>query len=92
MYLALSTGPPPPAGQNGYITQSNLAWSKHINHVSLKISKTIGILYRLKAIYPSAVLQTLYNTLFLLFFNYCILCGEQQLMMEIYFIVYKRKR
>ena len=34
----------------GLIFQSNLAWSKHINHVSLKISKTIGILYRLKAI------------------------------------------
>ena len=57
----------------GLILQSNLAWSKHINHVSLKISKTIGILYRLKAIYPSAVLQTLYNTLILPFFNYCIL-------------------
>ena len=57
----------------GLILQSNLAWSKHINHVSLKISKTIGILYRLKAIYPSAILQTLYNTLILPFFNYCIL-------------------
>ena len=57
----------------GLILQSNLAWCKHINHVSLKISKTIGILYRLKAIYPSAILQTLYNTLILPFFNYCIL-------------------
>ena len=53
------------------ILQSNLAWSKHINHVSLKISKTIGILYRLKA--TSAILQILYNTLILPFFNYCIL-------------------
>ena len=52
----------------GLILQSNLTWSKHINHVSLKISKTIGILYRLKAIYPLAVLQTLYNTLILPFF------------------------
>ena len=57
----------------GLILRSNLAWSKHINHVSLKIFKTIGILYRLKAIYPSAVLQTVYNTLILPFFNYCIL-------------------
>ena len=31
----------------GLILQLNLAWSKHINHVSLKISKTIGILYKL---------------------------------------------
>ena len=57
----------------GLILQSNLAWSKDINHVALKISKTIGILYRLKAIYPSAVVQTLYNTLILPYFNYCIL-------------------
>ena len=55
------------------ILHSNLALSKHINHVSLEISKTIGILYILKAISPSVVLQTLYNTLVILFFNYCIL-------------------
>ena len=41
--------------------------------MSLKISKTIGILYRLKTIYPQLVLQTLYNTLILPYFNYCIL-------------------
>ena len=34
------------------------------------MDREIGILYRLKAIYPSAVLQTLYNTLILPFFNY----------------------
>ena len=33
----------------------------------------IGILYRLKTIYSQLVLQTLYNTLILLFFKYCIL-------------------
>ena len=57
----------------GLFLQSNLQWSKHINNVSFKISKMIGILYRLKAIYQSAVLQILYNTLILQFFNYCIL-------------------
>ena len=58
----------------GLILQSNLAWSKHVNNVSLKTSKMIGILYRLKALYQSAVLQILYNTLiFHFFFNYCIL-------------------
>ena len=57
----------------GLILLSNLTWSNPINHVSLKISKTIGIFYRLKAIYPSAILQTLYNTLILPFFNYCII-------------------
>ena len=57
----------------GLILESNMSWNLHINHISLKISKAIGILYRLKTIYPQLVLQTLYNTLILPYFNYCIL-------------------
>ena len=53
--------------------ESNMSWNLHINHISLKNSKAIGILYRLKTIYPQLVLQTLYNTLILPYFNYCIL-------------------
>ena len=55
------------------ILESNMSWNMHNNHISLKISKAIGILYRLKTIYPQVVLQTLYNTLILPYFNYCIL-------------------
>ena len=29
----------------GLVLQSNLSWNKHINHISLKISKAIGIIY-----------------------------------------------
>ena len=57
----------------GLILESNMSWNLHINHISLKISKAIGILYRLKTIYPQLVLQSLYNTLILPYFNYCIL-------------------
>ena len=39
----------------------------------MKVSKAIGILYRLKSVYPLAVLLTLYNTLVLPYFNYCTL-------------------
>ena len=48
----------------GLILESNMSWNLHINHISLKISKAIGILYRLKTIYPQLVLQTLYNTVY----------------------------
>ena len=48
-------------------------WNKHINHISLKVSKAIGILYRLKSVYSLSVLLTLYNTLVLPYFNYGIL-------------------
>ena len=57
----------------GLILQSNLLWNNHVNHISLKVSKIIGILYRLKSVYPLKVLLTLYNTLMLPYFNYCIL-------------------
>ena len=57
----------------GLILHESLSWDKHINHISLKVSKAIGILYRLKSIYSHRVLLTLYNTLILLHYNYCIL-------------------
>ena len=57
----------------GLILQSNMSWSMHTDHISLKVSKAIGIIYRLKDVYPLLVLQTLYNTLILPYFNYCIL-------------------
>ena len=53
---------------------STLSWNQHINKISLKISKSIGILYRLRDIYPRAVLENLYNALIILHFNSCILC------------------
>ena len=52
---------------------STLKWDKHIGHVSLKISRVIGVLFRLKHIYPQEVLLTLYNTLILPHLSYCIL-------------------
>ena len=57
----------------GLVLQSNLILNIHLNHISLKVSKTIEIIYRLKSVYPLAVLLTLYNTLVLPYFNYCIL-------------------
>ena len=57
----------------GLVLQSNVSWNKHINHISLKVSKAIGIIHRLKSVYPLSVLLTFYNTLVLPHFNYCIL-------------------
>ncbi len=57
----------------GLILSSDLKWHKHVNHISLKITKVVGIMYRLKHIYPRAILLTLYNALILSHFNYCLL-------------------
>ena len=52
---------------------SQMNWNTHINYIASKISRTVGILYRLKDIYPQSVLLTLYNTLILPHFHYCLL-------------------
>ena len=50
-----------------------MTWNKHINHISMKIARSIGILYRLRNVYPESVLLTIYNTLILPHFHYCLL-------------------
>ena len=57
----------------GIILNSHLTWTSHVQHISIKISRIIGIMYRLKHIYPQSVLLMLYNTLIVSHFNYCIL-------------------
>ena len=57
----------------GVILASSLKWDKHVAHVFLKILKVIGVLYRLKHIFPCEVLLTLYNALILPHLSYCIL-------------------
>ena len=57
----------------GLIISLNLKWNKHINHIGIKVSKVIGIKFPLKTIFPSDVLQTLYNSLIMPHFHYCLL-------------------
>ena len=42
------------------VLSSNLKWNKHTDLISKKISRAIDVMYRLKQIYPYAVLLTLY--------------------------------
>ena len=56
----------------GVMFNSHIDWSRHTNYISMKISRSTGILYRLKDIYLQSVL-TLYNTLILPHFHHCLL-------------------
>ena len=49
----------------GITINNKLNWNSHINKVTNKISKTVGILNKLRFFLPSGVLQTIYNTLIL---------------------------
>ena len=48
----------------------DLKWNKHQNINSLKLTKTFGVLSRLKYEYPLAILKTIYSKLFLPHLNY----------------------
>ena len=43
----------------GVAFRSNLKWKKQTDHISKKISRAIGVMYRLKQIYPHSALLTL---------------------------------
>ena len=49
----------------GILIDCNLTWKDHIELVSKKISKNVGIIKRIRHCLPSNVLNTLYNTLIL---------------------------
>ena len=57
----------------GLQLSNDLNWDKHKSVISLKLTKTIGVLNRLRYEYPEEILLTLYNTLILPHLNYCIL-------------------
>ena len=57
----------------GLTITKHLSWKKHLDKISNKISKMIGVLNKLKFIIPDQILLTIYNSLMLPHLNYCIL-------------------
>jgi len=56
----------------GVYIHENLSWKMHVDHICKKISKSLGMLYRLKHQLPEYILLQLYNSLVLSHVNYCI--------------------
>ena len=57
----------------GLLIDCNLDWKAHLHMVSTKISRVIGLLRKLKYIFPSYILHTIYNSLILPHINYSLL-------------------
>ena len=57
----------------GLTINKHLSWKKHIDKISNKKRKIIGVLNKLKFIIPDQILLTIYNSLILPHLNYCIL-------------------
>ena len=57
----------------GLIIDSNLNWKTHLNEISTKISRIIGLLLKLKYIFRKQVLHSIYNSLIMPHLNYSLL-------------------
>ena len=57
----------------GLLIDCNLNWKVHLHMVSTKISRVIGLSGKLKYIFPSYILHTIYNSLILPRINYSLL-------------------
>ena len=56
----------------GVLIDHNLTWNNHVTLISNKLSRTCGILAKLKNLLPKCILQIIYNALFLSHLNYGI--------------------
>ena len=57
----------------GVLIDQNLSWKSHIDTVIVKISKTIGMIAKLRYFVPSTVLVKIYNSLILPYITYGLL-------------------
>ena len=76
----------------GIIIDAKLTWSDHVNYISLKILKGIGIMCKLRSILPSSVLLTLYYTLIYPYLTYCIVIWGCANMSTLHKLVILQKR
>ena len=58
----------------GIFMDDTLTWDVHIHYISNKISKTVGLLSKLKSFFPKLILLNIYNSLILSNINYGITC------------------
>ena len=49
----------------GIMLNEHLTWKAHANMITIKLSKVVGIINKLKYVYPKVALVTLYASLFL---------------------------
>ena len=56
----------------GVIIDNRLKWSSHLGHISNKISKGIGIITKIRKVFDTTTLMSLYNSLILPYIMYCV--------------------
>jgi len=69
----------------GVYLDEHLTWSDHVETIIGKISKTCGTLNKLKYCLPQSILLNIYNTLILLYLQYCAIVWanyKQQILIQ----------
>jgi len=61
----------------GLHLNTHMTWNTHISVISKRISRVIGLIYKMKPILPFNIVLSLYNTLILPHLNYCLLSWGQ---------------
>ena len=61
----------------GMIVDDKLTWSQHVDYISSKITRNIGILKRIRHFIPKESLLLLYHTLIEPYFKYCSIVWGQ---------------
>ena len=57
---------------SGIMLDANLSWKYHIAELSIKLSRSIGIFYKIRHLVPFEILKSLYYSLFYFFVSYGI--------------------
>ena len=76
----------------GVVIDNKLLWKDHIDYISCKICKTVGILRILKRSFPIHVLRMIYMSLIYSYLNYCniIWCSAYPCHLKSLFILQKK--
>ena len=76
----------------GLHIDNNLRFDEHINRVSSKIARSLGVMNRIKELVPVSISKILYFSLIYPYFNYCIEIWGSTLQYHINKLVLLQKR
>ena len=76
----------------GVVIDSLLIWKPHISAVCSKLSKSIGIISRLRSVFPATVLRSIYCSLILPYISYCNIVWANGFPSNLRNLVYLQKK
>ena len=76
----------------GVFIDKKLSWNEHINYISLKISRGLGILSRLRRLLPCDTLLVIYNTLVYPYLSNCCIAWGYAAKKVLHRIIILQKR